>query len=115
MSVTNLPSVHGCGQGFRCILTAISTSNTIIQTIHSNCDHTIYGIGIDAGSQLRTKNTPHDFVYIKNNALPKEVEPIVAKNSITSILQNTNLPIEVEPIVAQKDTQIWHVKHGQYL
>ena len=87
-------SVLGCEKDFRCILTALSTSNTIIQTIHSNWDHTIYGIGIDAGSR---------------------VEPIVAKNSITAILQNTNLPIEVQPIVAQKDTQIWHVKHGQYL
>ena len=114
-SVTNLPSVLGCRIDFRCILTALTTSkfsNTTIQTIHSNCDHTIYGIGIDAGC-LRTKNTPHD--YIKNNDLPKEVEPIVAKNSMTAILQNTNLPIEVEPIVAQKDSQIWHVKYGQYL
>ncbi len=100
LSVTNLPSVLGCGKDFRCILTVLSTSNTTIQTIHSNCDLTIYGIVIDAGSQLRTKNTPHDFVYIKNNDLPKEVEPIVAKNSITAILQTTNLPTEVEPIVA---------------
>ena len=50
------------------------TSDTTIQTIHSNSDHIIYGIGIDAGSQLRTKNTPHDFVYIKNNDVPKKVE-----------------------------------------
>ncbi len=52
--------------------------------------------------QFCTKNTPHDFVYIKNNDLPKEVGPIVTKNRITAILQNTNLPIEVEPIVALK-------------
>ena len=45
--------------------------------------------------------------FVKINDLPKEVEPIVAKN--------TNLPIEAEPNVAQKDSQIWHVKHGQYL
>ena len=104
LSVTNLTSELGCRVDFKCILTALSTSkfsNMTIQTIHSNSDHTIYGIGIDAGC-LCTKDTPHD--YIKNNDLPKEVEPIVAKNSMTAILQNTNLPIEVEPIVAQKDS-----------
>ena len=108
LSVTNLPSVLGCGIDFRCILTTLSTSNMTIQTIHSNCDDTIYGIGIDAGC-LCTKSTLHDFV--KSNDLPKEVEPIVGKNSITAILQNTNLPIEAEPNVTQKDSQIWHVKH----
>ena len=117
MSISNLPSVLRCRIHFRCILTALSTSNssiTTIQTIYSNCDHTIYGLGIDVGC-LRTKNTPHNFVNIQNNDLPKEVEPIVAKNSVTAILQNTNLPIEVEPIVAHTDSQIWQVKHGQYL
>ena len=63
---------------------------------------------------MHTKNAAHDFVSTKNNDLPNEVEPIVAKNSITAILQNTNVPIEVQPIEAQKH-QIWHVKHGQYL
>ena len=116
MSIYNLPSVLGCQIDFRCILTVLTTSkssNTTIQTIHSNCDHTIYGAGIDVGC-LPTKNTLYNFEYIRNNDLPNEVEPVVAKNSVTTILKNTNLPIEVEPIVAHTDSQIWHVKHGQY-
>ena len=67
---------------------------------------------IDVGC-LQT-NTLHNFVYVTNNDLPKEVEPVLAKNGVTSILQNNNLPMEVEPIVVHTDSQIWHVKHGQY-
>lgn len=42
LSVTNLACVLGCGIDFRCILKALSTSNKTIQTIHSNCDHTMH-------------------------------------------------------------------------
>ena len=97
-----IPSTELLSANFRCILTVLSTSNMTIQTIHSNCDHTIYGIGIDAGC-LHTKSTLHDFV--QSNDLAKEVEPSVAKNNITAILQNTNLPIEAEHNVAQKDSK----------
>ena len=30
-------------------------------------------------------------------------------------MQNNNLPNEAELNVAQQDSQIWHVKHGEYL
>jgi hypothetical protein len=57
LSVTNLPSVLGCGKGSRCILTALSTSNTTIfrrsiQTVITPYD-----------SQLHTKKA-HMILFI---------------------------------------------------